>query len=190
MADNENMNTETENTTPDTHEPEAQETQQTDNAELARLKADIVKQKAAIDKATKEAAEYKRLLRAKQSEAEIAAEAEKERQEADAKELEALRREKAVSQISTRMFAFTQDEKASDVIAEALYGADDIDLAMDELNKLWVAREKALKLEYGKIPAPGVGSANSGGMTKTEIFNIKDAAARQKAIAENIHLFR
>ena len=54
----------------------------TENAELAKLRAEMAKQKAALDKATKEAGDYKKQLRAKQSAEEIAAEEAKVQQEA------------------------------------------------------------------------------------------------------------
>ena len=59
--------------------PEA-ETQE--STEIARLKAEMAKQKAALDKATKEAGDYKKQLRAKQSAEEVAQEEAKVQQEA------------------------------------------------------------------------------------------------------------
>ena len=46
-------------------------------------------------------------------------------------------------------------------VAEYLYGAEDIDAALTEIARAWQAKEKALKLEYGRLPAPGAGGANS-----------------------------
>lgn len=161
----------------------------TDNAEIARLKADLAKQKAALDKATKEAAENKRLLRARQTEEEAAAEAEKERQEAIEKELNELRKERAVALVSKSVYTFVQDEKTATTIAEGLYGAEDADGVVAAFNKAWAAKEKALKLEYGKVPAPGAGSPDGTPMTKAEIMKIKDPSERQKAISEHINLF-
>ena len=57
--------------------PAAQGEQPAHNAELTKLKADLAKQKAALDKATKEAADYKRALRQHQSAEEAKAEAPK-----------------------------------------------------------------------------------------------------------------
>ena len=127
-------------------------------AEIARLKAELARQKAAIDKATKEAAQYKRDLRAKQSAEEIAAEEKKAADEKAAQEIEELRREvartKAVKAVMSRLGT---DEEASGKVAEYLYGAEDIDAALTEIQKAWMAKEKALKLEYGKVPPPGAG---------------------------------
>ena len=128
-----------------------------DSQEVAKLKAEIAKHKAALDKATKEAGEYKKALRASKSAEEQRAEEEKERQEAIQQELETLRKQAAVSTISKSVMGFVGDEAVSTTIAEALYGAADVDGALDALNKAWVAREKKLKLEYGKIPAPDAG---------------------------------
>ena len=82
-----------------------------------------------------------------------------------------------------------QDEQTATAIAELMYGAEDADAAIDAISKAWTAREKALRLEYGKIPAPGIGNSDGVSLTKEEIMKIKDTAARQRAIAANIHLF-
>lgn len=127
-------------------------------AEIARLKAELAKQKTAIDEATKEAAKYKRDLRAKQSAEEIAAEEKKAADEKAAQEIEELRREVAKTKaVKTVMSKLGTDEDTSGKIAEYLYGAEDINAALLEVQKAWLAREKALKMEYGKIPPPGAG---------------------------------
>ena len=129
--------------------------------EIARLKAELVRHKEAINKVTKEAADYKRQLRANQSAEQIAAEEKKAQDEARDKEIEELRREVAKAKtIKTVMGKLGTNEEVSGKIAEYLYGAEDSDAALTEIQRAWVAKEKALRLEYGKIPAPGVGSAN------------------------------
>ena len=150
-------------------EAENNEQETNDNAEIARLKADLARTKAAMDKAAKEAAESKRMLRAKQTAEEAAAEAERERQEAIEKELADLRKEKAVANASKRVMTFVQDENVATGIAEALYGAADIDLAIDAIARAWTAREKALRIEFGKIPAPSVGGADGPTITKAQL---------------------
>ena len=136
--------------------------------ELDRLKGELDKYKKAIDKATKEAAENKRALkekeqalRAKQTAEEIAAEEKKAQEEKAAQEIEELRREvartKAVKAVMSRLGT---DEDTSGKIAEYLYGAEDVENALTEIQRAWTAREKALKLEYGKVPPPGAGGAN------------------------------
>lgn len=127
------------------------------DAELKRLQAEMAKQKNALDNATKEAAAYKKQLRAKQTTEEAEAEAAKEREEARDKELNELRKKFAVSDISKRVLTFLGDEKTADDVAGALYGADDVDAAINAFSKAWAAKEKALRLEFSKIPAPAGG---------------------------------
>lgn len=148
---------------------DTQATPEPDNAEIAKLRAQLAQQKAALDKATKEAAENKRALRAKQTAEEQAAEIEKERQEAIEKELNELRKERAVANTSKRIMSFVADEAIATGIAEALYGAEDIDLAIDTINKAWTAKEKALRAEFGKIPAPSIGAADGATITKAQL---------------------
>lgn len=129
--------------------------------ELAKAKADLLKYKAAIDKATKEASDAKKALRAKQSAEEIAAEEKKAADERAAQEIEELRREVARTKaVKSVMSKLGTDEEVSGKVAEYLYGAEDVDAALTEIQRAWTAREKALKLEYGKVPPPGSGGAN------------------------------
>lgn len=156
-------------TTVDTNtEPETMENG-SDNAELSKLKAELAKQKAALDKATKEAAESKRALRAKQSAEEVAAEEAKALQQSMQEELEQLRKEKAVSVITAKAMTFVGDNDIASQVAEYLYGAEDADAALTAIQKVWTAKEKALRLEYGKIPAPGVGGSDGPTVTKDQL---------------------
>ena len=154
-------------------EVETVETEPSENAELARLRAELAKQKAAIDKATKEASEYKKALRQKQSAEEIAAEEKRISDEARDKELADLRKRFAVAETSKKALSFMGDEEAANNVAESLYGAEDIDAAMAVIQKAWLAREKALRLEYGKIPAPGVGGTDGPSITKAQLDAMK-----------------
>ena len=159
---------------PEVQEQENQQTNEepgtrNNDAEIAKYRADMNRMKAALDKATKEAAESKRLLRAKQTAEEIAAEAEKERQETLQKQLDELLKEKFVANASKKLFAFTQDEDASNQIAELLHGAEHAEEAIEILNKSWIAREKKLRMEYGRIPAPGAGSSDVPTLDKKQL---------------------
>ena len=143
------------------------------DSELAKLRADLAKQKAALDKATKEAAESKRALRAKQSAEEAAAEEAKEQQEALMKELETLRKERAVASTTAKIMPLVSDNAVAAQIAEYLYGAEDVESALASLQKAWTAKEKALRLEFGKIPAPGVGGTDGPTMTREQLDAMK-----------------
>jgi len=139
------------------------------SAEIARLRADLAKSKAALDKATKEAGDAKKALRARQSAEEQAADAKQEELEELRRQVEELTKDRTVATTSKTIFAFVQDENAANTIANALYGANDIDAALGALSKAWLAKEKALKLEYGKVPAPGVGGSDGPSITREEL---------------------
>ena len=148
---------------------ETSEKETTETTELAKLKAELAKQKAALDKATKEAGDYRKQLRAKQSAEEVAAEEAKALQQSMQEELEQLRREKAVGLTTAKVMSFVGDNDTAAQIAEFLYGAEDADAAIDAFKKAWTIREKALRLEFGKIPAPGVGGAGGPTLTKEQL---------------------
>ena len=164
---------------PNVVEPEAPDTEPntpengSESAELAKLRAEFAKQKAALDKATKEAAESKRALRAKQSAEEVAAEEAKALQQSMQEELEQLRKEKAVAATTAKIMPLVTDSEVATQIAEYLYGADDVDAALTAIQKAWTAKEKALRLEYGKIPAPGVGGSDGPTVTKAQLDGMK-----------------
>lgn len=155
---------------------------------LAKAEADLLKYKAAIDKATKEASDAKKALRAKQSAEEIAAEEKKAADEKAAQEIEELRREvartKAVKSVMSRLGT---DEETSGRIAECLYGAEDVDNALTEIQRAWTAREKALKLEYGKVPPPGAGGANGADEeTERAIRLAKEIGHERAKVSESV----
>lgn len=147
-----------------------EQTEQVDtSAELARLKAELAKQKAALDKATKEAGDARKALRAKQTQEEIDADNRKQQEEANQKELEELRKRFAVMETSKSVLTrIGGDEVTSNKIAEYLHGAADADGALAEIQKIMAAREKALRLEFGKVPAPGVGNSDGPTVTREE----------------------
>lgn len=145
------------------------DTAENENVEIARLKAEMAKQKAALDKATKEAADSKRALRAKQSAEEVAQEEAKALQQSMQEELEQLRKEKAVGIITTKVMSFIGDNEAAAQIAEDMYGASDAEAALAAIQKAWAVKEKSLRLELGKITAPGAGSTDGPTITKAQL---------------------
>lgn len=135
--------------------------EQRESEELAKLKSELSKVKAAMDKAAKEASDAKKALRAKQTAEEIAAEEKKEADEKAAREIDELRREVARTKaVKSVMSKLGTDEETSGKVAEYLYGAEDVDAALAEIQRAWTAREKALRIEFGKIPPPGAGGAS------------------------------
>ena len=140
-----------------------------DAPELARLKAELAKQKAALDKATKEAGDYRKQLRAKQSAEEVEAEEKRQAEEAMQAELNELRKRFAVAEASKKIMTFTGDEATANTVAAYLYGAEDVDGAIDAISKAWKARENKLRLEYGKIPAPGAGVTDGPSISRSQL---------------------
>lgn len=152
--------------------------------EVTKLKAELARQKEAINKATREAADYKRQLRAKQSAEEIAAEEKKAADEARDKEIEELRKEVAKARIVKNVMGkFGTDEEVSNKISEYLYGAADIDNALAEIQRAWTAKEKALRLEFGKIPAPGAGNANGEDAEAQKAIKLAQEIGRERALS-------
>ena len=154
------------------------------DAEIARLNAEMLKLKAAMDKAASEAATAKKALKSKMTAEEIAA---KEKEEADqqtAKELEELRKLVARNEaVKSVMGKLNLGEEAATSLADCLYGAADIDNALLELQKAWQAREKALKLEYGKITGPGAGG-DSNSPEAQAIARAREIGKQQSAVNE------
>lgn len=166
-------------------QPDAAEHEKdTGTEEVTKLKAELARQKEAINKATREAADYKRQLRAKQSAEEIAAEEKKAADEARDKEIEELRKEVAKARIVKNVMGkFGTDEEASNKISEYLYGAADIENALTEIQRAWTAKEKALRLEFGKIPAPGAGNANGEDAEAQKAIKLAQEIGRERALS-------
>lgn len=168
---------------------DGEQKQETENEDIETLKAELARYKKSIDKNAKEAAEYKRLsndylkqLRAKQTAEEIAAEEKKAQDEAQAKEIEELRREVARAKtVKNVMAKLGTDEEVSGKISEYLYGAEDIENALAEIQRVWAAKEKALRLEYGKVPAPGVGGVNGEDAEMQKAIKLAKELGRERA---------
>lgn len=131
------------------------------NAEIARLKSDLAKQKSALDAATSEAGKYRKELKSKMTQEQIAESEKQEAAEKAAKELADLRKEVAKGKtVKSVMGKLGIGEEDAGELSEHLYGAENIETALLLIQKAWTAKEKALRLEFGKVPPPGAGGAN------------------------------
>ena len=121
MDENNVVTTATENETVEQTTTPAKTEPKTDakpaNTELDKLKA-------ALSKANGEAAEYKRQLREKQTEAERAEAERAEQERAMREELEALRKEKAVTDYTNRAMAVGFDAETAVQVANAMADGD------------------------------------------------------------------
>ena len=176
------MAEETKNTTTET-------TDTTDyKAEFERLQGEHAKMKASFDKASSEVADYKRKERERMSEDEKKAASEAER-EAHYKDLE---RRLALSDYSAELDDISDSKMRSDIVE--LFADGKIVEALKKFKEFRAKDrselEKRIKSELMKQnPQPSAQNANPTAKTKAEIMAIRDAVERQKAIAENIHLF-
>jgi len=153
-------------------------------AEIARLNAEIAKQKAAIDKATKEAAEARRSLKAKMTAEEIAAKEKEEADEAQKQRIAELERQVAkTSTVKSVMGKLGLDEESAGSLADALYGAADIENVLLEIQRAWQAKETALRKEFGKVTAPGAGM-DSNSPEAIAIKRAQDIGKNQNAMNE------
>lgn len=125
--------------------------------ELRRVKAENIKLKAANDNLAKENAEKTKTIRSYKTTEEQKAEEAKEREAEKDRKIEEFEKRFKITDISKKVLTFVGDEKTADTVAEAIWKADDVDSAIDAFNKAWAAKEKALRLEFSKIPAPAGG---------------------------------
>lgn len=154
--------------------------------QLKQASADRDKYKSANDKLSREAAESKRALRAKQTAEEQEAEAQAEAQRLAEEEKEALRKEN--SRFKAMAAYKNLDEKTVDMLLDAVSESDHNAIA-NIMERYAETRVKTEKAEWLKSRPP----VNSGGqysaMTKEQIMAIKDTGERMRAIAQNQNLF-
>lgn len=138
-------------------------TNKVDNVEdlkalVAKLQAENGKQKAALDKATHEAAETRKALKAKQTQEEIDADAKREAEEKRQQEFEELQRKVARAENTKAIMGkLGVTEEVAGQLAESLRGCENIENALLLIQKEWTAKEKSLRMEFGKVTPPGAG---------------------------------
>lgn len=183
--DTKNTSTETTETTVTTT-AETTPTVEELQAQLAKATADAERYKSANDKLSKESADYKRQLRAKQSEDERLAEEQAEAQRIRDEEYEAVKAENNRMK-ATNAYKSIKDEKTVEKLIDAVSDADHNAIATIIANecKKAVAEAEAQWLK----DRPPVSSGVYSNMTREQIMAITDRAVRRKAIAENQNLF-
>lgn len=141
-----------------------------------------------FDKTSSELAAKKKELQAKLTDDEAAKQREQEERETMQKELDALRRESAVSKNKAKLIGLGYDESLAEETAEAMADGN-LDKVFVNQKKHLEAFEKKVRADLLKDTPKPVGDGNSKPLTKTEIMDIKDPGERQAAIAENLGLF-
>lgn len=155
-------------------------------AQLAAARADADRFKNANDKLSKESADYKRQLRARQTAEEQEAEAKAEAQRIADEEKESMRKElnhiKAVN-----AYKAIADEKIVDKLIDAVSDADHNAIATIIANECKKAVSEAEAKWLKDRPRVNTGQYSS--MTREQIMDIPDRAERTRAIAMNQDLF-
>ena len=121
--------------------------------------------KSVLDRASSEAASYKKQLREKQSDEEAKAQKEAEEKAALIARLEELEREKAVGGYTAAYLAMGYDEKAARASAEALFKGD-MESVFSHQRTHFESREKALRAELLKETPRPVGGSPDSAMSK------------------------
>lgn len=151
------------------------------SAQIAQLTADRDKYKSANDKLSKESADYKRQLRAKQTAEEQQAEEQAEADRLQKEELENLKKElnhnKAVN-----AYKNVRDEKMVETLIEAVSDGDHNAIA-DIMEKYANARVKEREAEILKN-RPRVNMGGEGSLTKEQFDNMS-IADKSKLYREN-----
>lgn len=151
-------------------------------AQIEQKNADMAKMKAALDEATSEAGKYRKELRAKQTQEEIDAANKKEEQDKRDREFAELQKKVARAEGTKNVMSrLNVDEDTAGKIAECMVGCEDSNNALLLIQKAWDAREKALRLEFGKIPGPGAGGSNDEDAEEKAAIEIAKRIGRSKA---------
>lgn len=155
-------------------------------AQLATERAEKEKYKSASDKASSEAAKYKKELRSKQTAEEQEAEAKAEADKLKDEELESLRKELNHNKAVSAYKAIT-DEKVVETLIEAVSESDHNAIAAIIENQKKAAIKETQAEWLKSRPQANAGAYSS--MTKEQIMAIPDRNERIKAIAQNQNLF-
>ena len=150
---------------------------------------EIERLKSAISKANKEAADWKKKHNELLSEDERQRTAAAEEVEQMKRELDELKKEKAMSQYKAKSLALGMDDAISDAVAKALADGD-TDGLFKQLTKFIKLHDEQREVDALKDTPRPEGGGSSNALTREEILKIDDPIERQKRIGENIHLFQ
>lgn len=151
------------------------------SAQIAQLTADRDKYKSANDKLSKESADYKRQLRAKQTAEEQQAEEQAEAQRIRDEQFEEMRARLNRSE-AEKAYKSVTDDKMVESLIDAVSDADHNAIA-NILEKYASAKVKEAQAEWMKS-RPRVNMGGEGGITK-EQFNAMSMAEKSKLYREN-----
>jgi len=163
--DNENLNPEVQDVPTET--VDGASTNKTIEEQLAELLAENKRLRRANDKASSEAADYKRQLNARLTESERQEQERAEQAEAMASELKELRRERDISNLVRNFTVLGYSEEMAKEAAEAQYEGDTT--KMFEVQRKYKSDlENKIKSEFMRGTPPPQGGSLQGGVPLTE----------------------
>jgi hypothetical protein len=159
---------------------------------LAALEAfeipDVDKMKSALDKATSEAAGFKKQLRERMTEEEAAKAKAAEDMASVMAELEKYRAKDAINEYTVQFLALGYDDKLAKSTAEALHKGDMATVFKNQATFV-AERDKVMKAEMLKnTPVPPAGGGDKG--TSKEEFRKLNLAEKAKFAAENPEIYK
>lgn len=166
---------------------ETQTTTKSVEEQLQALMVENAKMKRAFDKASSEAADYKKKYNATLSEKEQADMAKAEEQARRDERLAELERENSIHKFTEQFYDLGYDKESAIAAATAQVDGD-----VETLFKLQkkIIDEKVLAKEQELIKdIPRAKSGTYASMTKEQIMAIQDREERRRAMAENMDLF-
>lgn len=166
---------------------EVQTTTKSVEEQLQALMVENAKMKRAFDKASSEAADYKKKYNATLSEKEQADMAKAEEQARRDERLAELERENSIHKFTEQFFDLGYDKESAIAAATAQVDGD-----VETLFKLQkkIIDEKVLAKEQELIKdIPRAKSGTYASMTKEQIMAIQDREERRRAMSENMDLF-
>lgn len=126
--------------------------------------AEVTRLKAALSKANSEAADYKKQLRGKQSEAEAEAAAKQEEHDNLVKENADLKRSITLSEKKAQLLAMGYDVKLAESTAAAMVDGDMDTVMKNQTQYLEAQKKDILANKMKHTPRPAAGSETSGEM--------------------------
>ena len=162
--------------------------------QLEKIQAEMARQKAALDKATHEASEYKKqlnesknALKAKMTQEEIDAANKKELDEKNAQELEELRRKVSKAENTKSVMGKLKiDEDTAGQIAESMTGCENIENALLLIQKVMAAKEAQLRKEFGRVPPPGAGGGSEDKEMQAALAIAKEMGENRAKISSSV----
>lgn len=163
------------NPTPEAPQPETNHDEMTTEqwiAEMAALKAENKRLKAATDKATADASNWKKKYTATQTDAERLSMEKAEEEAQKQQELEELRKFKAVTEATDQYRSLGYSDDLAKAAAEAQFAKDFVELARIQQSFQDDLRKQIKADMMRSMPAPATGNDDSVQMTKEQFMKL------------------